>query len=102
MTRSISWRNLRGVKSYHTLQPQMLIGTVRKALATRPVPYSQFQHGSYSVRFDRAYAVEKVRRDLTTPLAGCDLKDVIELVVEAYAIDRPDVKVCGLEINTFE
>lgn len=80
----------------------MLTGTVRKALATRPVPYSDFQHGNYSVKFDRDYAVEKVRRDLTKPLAHCDLKDILELVIEAYAIDRPDVKVCGLEINTVE
>ena len=102
MTRSISWRNLRGVKTYHNLEPNMLVGAVRKALATRPVPYSQFNFGNYSVRFDRDYAVAKVRRDLTKDLCGCDLKDILELVVEAYTIDRPDVKVCGLEINTNE
>jgi hypothetical protein len=102
VARSISWRNLRGVKTYHTLEPKMLIGTVRKALRTRPVPYSQFKLDNYSVRFDRDYAVQKIRRDLTTPLAGCDLQDILELVVEAYAIDRPDVKLCGLEFETCE
>jgi hypothetical protein len=55
--------------------------------------------GQYQVTFDRSYAIEKVRSDLTRPLAGVPLADIIRLVFEAYAIDNPDVITCGDSIH---
>jgi hypothetical protein len=99
---SITWRDLRGKRVYHQLTPQMIAGAdpETKRLHTRPVPYSQFKEAKeYEVSFDRAYAVEKVRRDLTLPLGAVPLKDILLLVTEAYAIDNPSARVCGLLDN---
>jgi hypothetical protein len=98
----ISWRSLRGKRIYHQLTPQMVAGTdpETKRLYTRPVPYRQFKVAQeYEVSFDRDYAVEKVRRDLTLPLSAVSLKDILLLVAEAYAIDHPGARICGLLDN---
>jgi hypothetical protein len=102
MTKSISWRNLRGKQTYHHLEPKMLSGTVRKFLTTRPVPYKDFPHGDYIVSFDRDYAVNKIRRDLTYRLRSLPLQDVLDLVAEAYRLDRPDADNLSIHIEPHE
>jgi hypothetical protein len=92
----VSWQHLRGRRVYHTLDPAMLLSAgTEKTLETRPVPYDLYSSGQYQVTFDRSYAIEKVRSDLTRPLSGVPLADIIRLVFEAYAIDNPDVITCG-------
>jgi hypothetical protein len=92
----VSWQHLRGRRVYHALDPAMLLSTgTEKTLETRPVPYDLYSPGQYQITFDRSYAIEKVRSDLTRPLAGVPFADIIRLVFEAYAIDNPDVITCG-------
>lgn len=86
-----SWKALRGKRTYHQLEPAMLNDAVEKVLDTRPIPFSQYPAaGMYRIRFDREYAVEKVRRDLTLPLGETKLGEVLGLVIDAYCVDRPE------------
>jgi hypothetical protein len=89
--KSASWKELPGKKTYHLLNPAMLRSKQQKPLETRLVPFRrESDPESVLVSFDRSYALEKVRRDLTLPLKDCELRDILELVVEAWGIDHPE------------
>lgn len=91
-----NWRKLPGKRTYHPLTPSMLHGQHQKRLNTRLVPRKEYPEARpVSVAFDRSYAVEKVRRDLTAPLAACELREVLELVIEAWAIEHPEQALIG-------
>lgn len=97
---SISWRELNGRKTSYALRPEMLRGVYVRAVDCRPTPYKiDRPHGTYSVEFDRLYAIEKVRELIVSPLRECPLVEILELVLIAYSVERPDLPLLGINLE---
>jgi hypothetical protein len=93
----IGWKQLQGRKNFYKLHPAMLspAGLIRD-LDVRPVPFSDSHpKGTYSVLFDRDYAVRKLAYELED-CAAVPLLDLVELLVEAYTIVNPDAPIVGV------
>jgi hypothetical protein len=98
-----SWKALRGKRTYHQLEPAMLVSKKVKVLNTRLTPYSEYPaNAEYQVVFDREYAIEKVRRDLTLPLGETKLGEVLGLVIEAWCFDHPGISADNLRDRLHE
>ena len=70
-----------------------------RSVACHPVPHCLAKpRGTYTVQFDRMFAIEKIRELVIAPLKSEPLESILLLVAEAYAIECPDAPVVGGEL----